>query len=320
MAKKELIRQNLDKFPVLIDDKSAFSPDYLRITKLPTEFSAGTNVITFKGNSALFSDEAEFLVEILDSNNDPVYYEVGLDLESTEQSGVITVYINQDTAPGPAVLYICTTIKQDIQKNILDIRKPNLRWSAAINIDPSKRNEADILFDILPSVSIFSSSGSYTNLAYNGSRIVSKSYTLNTTPLLYFNYNNQPALMTGSNSTFAFSSSAATSNISINSSYLANTVPTKTNVANSLIFSASIIAYSGSGIAYLDRPISYPITNANATYIPTAGTVGRFIYTVEQSSTGIAGTTENSYNVVIAYFSGITPQVGAVSKIRSYYK
>ena len=56
MAKKEVIYQGLIDLPVLISDNTVNSPDFFRITKLPTEFTAGINVFEFKGNPSLFKE------------------------------------------------------------------------------------------------------------------------------------------------------------------------------------------------------------------------------------------------------------------------
>ena len=47
MAKKEVIYQGLSDLNVLIDDTTANSPDYFRVTNLPGEFTAGINIFKF---------------------------------------------------------------------------------------------------------------------------------------------------------------------------------------------------------------------------------------------------------------------------------
>jgi hypothetical protein len=321
MAKKEPIYRGLAELSVQVEDKSINSPDYFRITKIPTEFTAGVNTIKFKGNPSLFVNESQVDIEVLDSNGEPVYYETGLDLESEQQNAVINVYINQDTAPGIGTIYICGTISKDSQGRRLNTSTLNLRWSAPINIDISKRNSVEILYSALPTVTISSTSGAYTNLGYlGGNRIVSQSYVLSAGHLNYLNYNNQPLLSTGSRSTFAFTSSAISSIVKITSSDLTNVNPALPTNLGTLIYSSSIKNYSGSGVAYLLDPIVFNNPNGIENYIVRSATVLGFTYIVEQSASLPSATTENSFNTAVVYFNNLAPESGQVAKIRSYYK
>jgi hypothetical protein len=321
MAKKELIYRGLADLPVLIVDKTATSPDYLRVTKLPTELNAGINIFKFKGNLSLFAAEAEFDVEILDSNGDPIYFEVGLDLESAEQSAVVTIYINQDTAPGSGRLYACTTLAMSADGKPIDSSNINFRWEAPIYIDVSKPNSDDIIFSALPVVNISPSSGSYTNYSYGAdtrSNIVN--YTqAGTKAFKYLYRNGNPVIVTGSGATQAFSSSVESAIIAITSTYISNGVPSLSGTVSNITFTSSL-TFSGSGIAYLADPISYPILRSTIPYEPTAADISDITVTYIQSTKGTVNVTENSHNLVIAYFSRLQPQSGTVSKIRSYYR
>ena len=321
MAKKEPIYRGLSELPVQVEDRSINSPDYFRIIKMPAEFTAGINTIKFKGNPSLFVNESAVDIEILDSNGSPIYYETGLDLESAQQNAVINVYINQDTAPGIGTVYICGTIAKDAKGKVLPPASLNLRWQAPINIDISKRNSVDILYTALPTVTISSTSGAYTNLGFpGGKRIVSQSYTLAAGQLTYFNYNNQPLLSTGSRATFAFTSSAISSNVIITSNNLTNVAPSLPSNLGILTYSSSIKEYSGNGIAVLSDPIVFKNPNGLENYVIKSAGVTGLTYVVEQSASLASSGTENSFNTAVVYFSNLSPQAGQVAKLRSYYK
>jgi hypothetical protein len=100
MSRKEVIYQGLLDLPVVIEDFSVSSPNYFRVTNLPTEFTSGQNIFKFKGNPDVFVEDTPIEIEILDSNGDPIYFEVDLDLESSEQEAIISVFITQDIPPG----------------------------------------------------------------------------------------------------------------------------------------------------------------------------------------------------------------------------
>ena len=168
MAKKEVIYQGLLDYPVLIEDTSATSPDYFRITKLPKEFTAGTNFVQFKGNPDLFAENTEIQIEVLDSYGAAIYYETGINVDNGEQTAVISVYINEDTAPGTAYVILASTAQKDVNGNKLDTSLINVRWVGQIYIDASKANDAEISFDALPTVNVFNYTGSYVNYLYTG--------------------------------------------------------------------------------------------------------------------------------------------------------
>lgn len=321
MAKKEPIYKGLAELSVQVEDRSLSSPDYFRITKMPVEFTAGVNSIKFKGNTSLFVNESVVEIEVLDSNGSAVYHEIGLDLESEQQNAVINVYINQDTAPGIGTVIICGVISKDVQGKILNTSDINLRWSTPINIDISKRNNVDILYDTLPTVTISSTSATYTNLGFpGGARIVTQSVTAPAGHISYFNFNNEPLLSTGSRATFAFTSSAISSNVTITSNNLSNVSPALPSNLGTLTYTSSIKIYSGSGVAYLVEPMVFKSTRGIENYIVRSANVLAFTYEVEQSASLASSGTENSYNEAVAYFTNVTPQSGQVAKIRSYYK
>lgn len=318
MAKREVIYQGLIDLPVLISDNTVNSPDFFRITKLPTEFTAGINVFEFKGNPSLFKEGTHIYVEILDSNGNPVYYESNLNIESESQSAIISVYIESDVAPGPAIVSIVSTAYIDASGRPLNTTFRNVRWSTIVTIDPSKRNAAEVTFKALPEVTIFSSTGSYTNLGYPGGN---KFATSGVNNLQYYFRNSTALLFTSSVSTVGFDNTSLSSTIQIPYDNLYNNNPTVPGqILSGSTFSASIVSISGSGVAYLSKPMQFSVFNSDSIYTPSSATIisGTIIY--EQSSSLSPEITQNTHNIATAFFSGLSPQVGTIARIRSYYR
>ena len=317
MPKKEIIYQGLIDLPVQIEDNSISSPDYFRVTNLPSEFTSGKNIFKFKGNASLFNEGQPVSIEILDSNNDPIYYEIGLDRDSEQQAAVITVFINEDTPPGNGVVIICGTAQRSAEGRFLNTSAINVRWTAPVFIDPSKSNNAEIIFESLPTATISASTGSYTNLGYvSGTRVVSASLT----GLEYYLYNNTPVLVTGSKASVGFINTAANAKVSIPYTNLTAPYPTPIGtVSASAIFTSSISSYNGKGIAFLESQMLFPLLNSNSDYAPTFAALTASI-TYEQSASLSPQTTENTYNIATVFFTGLQPQVGVVDKIRSYVR
>jgi hypothetical protein len=316
MSKKEVIYQGLDQLSVLIEDTSSTSPDYFKITDLPTTFTSGVNTFRFQGNPRLFLENSYVYVEIIDYNGDPIYYEVNLDLESAQQSAVVSVYINEDVSPGNGYVVLCGTISKTIQGNTLDTSGINLRWIAPIFIDVSKRNETEILYNALPQVSIFPLTSSYTAYTYdNGNKIVTASYD----NLLYYNFNDTPVLLTSSLSSAGFSTSSQAAKLFVTYGQTSNHSPVALPIQNSANFTSSILNFSGSGIAFLENPIEFETINSISRYKPFQMVITSSSFELVQLPNA-SGSTENYFNSAVAYFSDLTPQAGTVSKIRSYYR
>ena len=316
MAKKEIIYQGLADFPVAIEDFSTNSPSYFLVTKLPTEFYAGTNILKFKGNSSLFKEDEPVYIEILDSNGAPIYYEVGLDLESAEQTAIVSVYINQDTAPGTGYIILCGVVNSDINGIPQDTSGINVRWIAPIPIDPSKRNDTDIIYDALPEVTIATSVGSYSSPDYNGS--ANRYSVIDTYNITYLNYNGTGVLVTSSLSPAGFSANSLGAEVYIDFLDIVSAAPAIPNLVNSgVTLTATEIT---DGYIILSEPISAEIYNSNSRWQPSTAEIGFAEITYEGSGSLNVNSTENSYNVVSAYFTNLEPQLGTVSKIRSYYR
>jgi len=314
MAKKEIIYQGLADLPVAIEDFSQNSPSYFLVTKLPTEFYAGPNIFKFKGNSSLFKEGEPIYVEILDSNGAPIYYEVGLDLESAEQSAIVSVIINEDTTPGTGYIILCGTVMSDVNGTPQDTSYVNVRWVAPITIDPSKRNETDIVYDELPEVTIVTSVGNYASPDYGSSS--SRYDSVWQDNLYYYNYNNTAIIVTSSLSTIGFDTNIIGADVNI--TFLDITAPEVPNLINTETILKAVEVTSG--YIVLDAPISETIYNSNSKWVPQAAEVSYAQVTYEKSGSLNVNSTENSFNVVTANFSNLEPQLGTVSKIRSYYK
>lgn len=321
MAKKEVIYQGLSDLNVLIDDTTANSPDYFRVTNLPGEFTAGINIFKFKGNPALFPEGSSVYIEVLDANGLPVYYEIGLDLESQEQSAIISVYINEDTVPGNGSITICGQANQSSSGQILDPSEINVRWSTPVYIDISKRNVDDIIFDALPEVTITATTGSYTNLGYPSN---TRTYTDNWSNTQYVYRNGEAILYTGSLSGLGspgFPETATNTQITIYYGDIQDANQrTSEEISTLAEFTSSISAYSGSGIAYLSDPIIFPVNNSSEQHIVQSAFVIDTFVVYEQSASLASQTTENTHNIAVVQFSGLQPQIGEIAKIRSYYK
>jgi hypothetical protein len=246
----EIEYQGLADLSVLVEDTSSNSPDYFRVSNLPTEFTAGKNTFHFKGNPLIFQEGSSVYIEVLDSNGEALYYETALDLESEEQTAIVTVYVNESTPSGTAYIILCSTISNDIDGNFLDTSQINLRWAAPVYIDISKRNDSEIIFDVLPEITITPSTGQYLTKSYvTGNKIVqlqlssSNYYYRHDTPILTgyivdaYSGNYGPLIYT------IDTSSLLNANISFNVSSLKDAMPSPSSTVLTTQFTSSIDSF-----------------------------------------------------------------------------
>ena len=357
MAKKEIFKQYLSDVPVLIEDRSLTSPNYFRITKLPSQLTAGKNTIKFTLNTPLFANESIIYVEILDYNQDPIYYEVNIDKESSNNPAIINIFVNQDTCPGNGQIILCSTINKTIDGISLDTSSANIRWIAPINIDISKRNDDSIIFTQTPEALVTSNYAqvnetNYIDLNVGGSaKTKEQTQTVQLTGGLlpvatYYNHNNTPIVILNEYAYTnpvgpqrGFVTSSVNASINISSSYINELIPTSYENINVQQFSSSIKTFTGSlnfiqsfaspgtgsHIAYLKNPISYPIVDSNERYYPDEVELSDVdvTYTLSPNNDNLytfKNATQNTYNLVTVDFKNLTTTTGTIAKIRSYYK
>ena len=346
MSKKEIHYQGLAELSVIVEDTSALSPDYFKVTKLPTELTAGLNTFKFKGQPQLFPEGAAIYIEILDANGEPIYYEVNLDLESEEQPAIVSIYVTQDTTPGNGTIIICAGANQTAEGDILDPSEINIRWQVPIYIDISKRNEDAIIFSELPIVTLSSSTGSHKELTYydfnntyptaNKSQTQTDSFTTVTNRINYYYNNDTPVITLPADidvNSYGFGapingflSHIENATISFTYNRIVTSNPTRPSNIIQQAASASVSAFSGSLIAYLSEPLSYALSNSNDRFYPKSLDLSRMNITYVMPTAPDAfgyvfsKTTENTYNIVTASFTNLQTLTGEIAKIRTYYK
>jgi hypothetical protein len=155
MFKRQNTYLGLHKYPILITDNADYS-EYFKVSDLPLELTSGKNFFKLYGNSELLANESEILIEVLDSNNAPIYHHVN---RYRDPSGrrVISIYVYDDTPAGNARITILGQAKyrpngSSIPSNWKD--KHNVKWSTVVPLQPHKQNNSEIIFDVIPGVKI----------------------------------------------------------------------------------------------------------------------------------------------------------------------
>lgn len=163
--KKKYIKQKryLDKLPILIEDTSNLSEKYFNIIYIPNILTGGKNLITFLGKINSLKPNTKVYVEILDVNNNAVYYEIPVTKGDNNERYIIPFILN-NTPIGMGKITLIGTAQYDLNGNNVPLKWaniPNVKWSRYININKEARNNSPILFKDEPKITINRIESSY---------------------------------------------------------------------------------------------------------------------------------------------------------------
>jgi len=162
--RKKVSYFGLRDFGYDIIDNSSNSLNFFRVTEFPSKFKAGKNLIKLTANPDTLVDGSEVYIEILDYNQNPVYYEPIAYVES-DGTRVISIYIYSDTAPGECTVYLAGRAQNDPDTGVqytysrdksspIYLQIPNVIWSRTSTIAPTEANDTEIIFTRNPNVTV----------------------------------------------------------------------------------------------------------------------------------------------------------------------
>lgn len=163
-------------------DTDATSKHYFRLFDIPDRLYLGKNVIRIAGNSEYLVNGSQIFIDILDSNNNLLYYEI-LDTIDNDNTRSIIIYVYPDTPTGIATIYIGSRIHH-MYGSTLSIpwsedptdsnykHTPNILWKGVFNVVPTKQNNTEIIFTTEPVIEYSEKIVKYDNAA-TSSRITS---------------------------------------------------------------------------------------------------------------------------------------------------
>lgn len=153
---KSPLPRGYSKQAYYIEDKSETSPYYFDITYMPMVMSGGKSIITFRGNGLNLRQNSTIDAEIIDAEGNNIYYEFASYIDRFNNFH-ITVEIYDITPQGVATIYLVGEANVDMDGRPIpqEFRdRYNVRWSKTFNVLPSERNNAALIFDKPPKVSV----------------------------------------------------------------------------------------------------------------------------------------------------------------------
>ena len=126
---------------VVIRDENPFSDNYFNIVEFPTVLTAGKNLFKIKANANTLVRNSRVHIEVLDYNNNPVYYEV-VKYAEVDGTRVITIWVYPDTPPGAARVFVGGRAR------VNPVTNETFPFSYDIN-DPNYYNLPNVLCDMV---------------------------------------------------------------------------------------------------------------------------------------------------------------------------
>jgi uncharacterized repeat protein (TIGR03803 family) len=142
---------------------------------MPSELTAGKNVLKILGNTNVFKQGSPILVEVLDSRRNTIYVEFPNYFDSLKRR-LIVINITEDTAPGPALITICSVLNENLVP--LEFNNTfNFKWQAIINVAPFKSNTTEIVYIDPPTVELRTRVRPYVTTSFrNNEQMITKEY------------------------------------------------------------------------------------------------------------------------------------------------
>lgn len=166
----------LYEIPTLISDTTQYS-EYFKVSDVPQELTSGKNCFKIFGNTDLLKQDTEILVEVTDTNNNPIYHHVNKYVDTSGRR-LVSIYVYTDTPAGIGRLTILGVAKfrpngNPVPNNWSD--RYNIKWSTILTIDPTKSNNSEIIFENAPGVSIEEKVRGYLEYVYEEGDTVTSS-------------------------------------------------------------------------------------------------------------------------------------------------
>lgn len=322
---KKEYRENLKNIEVYVEDTTPLSPNFFRVSDVPKVLQKGKNLIRIKAHPTNLVDNSQILVDVRDSNGNPIYFEIPDYLED-DKSRVISIWIYHDkgddnTPNGNATITIVGQSKVDSNGRPIPDRfkgKPNVRWGVDILVDRDKNNSSPVVFKptLVPTLSISESIESYQNLPFSGTDLTKVNQT--GTIARYIYKGTTPIVQLNDGSTFNGEMVGYTFSFNIAGS---GTATPTTNIPNPTTtqYTPKIVSLINSTNAIVDVPFTTEFqdrTDLKHTY----NYIDKSKYTIDYFSTGSNQTTENKRSYANITFSDVDPIVGLVEKVKVLIK
>jgi hypothetical protein len=308
MENTKPVFNGLYKQPVYLVDTSETSPALFNIKEFPTQLNAGRNIFKIHGHFNNLRDFSPLYIEVLDYNNNPIYYEV-LDDEDEDGSVIVAIFIYQTTPVGNCTITLLgeALYIDDVEVPLEWQHQSNIMWQKTVSVNPNKPNTAPVIFNKKPTVTIQEQVGVQLDRLYDTTQFI----TYDTGSVQYISKNRQPVLILSGG---VFIPDMTGGTITINTPI--NPFPSSTYITGSIPFSTKIEKVLSTSSILLQS--EYLIDPSHSIYGHRYDTFNNSTYTLKYEATPIYVPTENSESYALIEIDDLQPSSGDVARIKVF--
>ena len=322
---KKAKRDNLSKLDVYIEDTSTTSPNYFRVADVPQVLQKGKNLLRISAHPTNLEDNSQIYIDVRDSNGNAIYFEIPEYIEE-DKSRVISIWIYHDkgddnTANGDATITLVGTTKVDDSGRVVPDRfrnKPNVRWSAVVNVDRNRTNTSPVIFrsDLKPTIVVSESIESYVSQSQSGRSL---SLTTETGNQASYIYKGSTPIVKISDGT-EFNNEMIGYDLQLDN--FTNPATPQTSISNPTditSYTSSIVRLIDSTTAVLQSPFTTTFDNRDG-LLHTFTNIDSSDYSISYFQTGSKTSTGNERSFANITLSNVDPAIGVVDKIKVLIK
>ena len=309
---KKRSKQFLKSQKVVVKETTS-QPESFGVFDLPKYFGEGKNSFKIKPGTGYLKSGTSIDIEILDSNGNPIYYEIPK-FKDSDSSSLVSIWIydlpsnpTYNTPDGRAELIIVGTLK----------RGGLVRWSKKIDVIKSRPSISDILFKSvdLPILNVSSSVETFVNKSLSNGDLVFASSSLN----LNYVRSNYGDDISFQSTTDVFNGEMFSGSIEVD---LSSTTlfPRLTNAVQLTEFTSSITEIVSSKIIRVKSPITQSDTRSTDSIHTYAYSDGNVPCVVKYYSTGSDTATQNQNAVANITLSNVNPIAGRIHSVNTLIK
>jgi len=315
---KKQYSNNLQNISVLVEDMTPTSPDYFRVSNVPTILQQGKNYMSIELHPTNLVVGSEVKVDVRDAKGEKIYHEIP-DYLGTTNERFITFWIYHDKGDdnptnGMGTITLVGEATVDGNGNPLPKNASNrlVRWAKSVMVDRDAPNTSQIIFNSteVPTIVVSESIEIYKDIP-QGNGLPTKTTTTGTDAKYIFK-GSTPVVQTSTSTPFNQEMVGGTVFLH---SFTNPATPTTSisNPTNITSYTSSIVEVIDTQTAKLQSPFTTTFDNRTK-LIHTFSDIAIASYKIEHFSTGSYTTSDSKRAFANITISGSDPIVGVVAK------
>lgn len=140
---------------------------YFQVFEFPEKFAIGKNSFRLKANSGTLAIGSPVFIDIRDTNNNPIYFEV-LNKKTQDSSRIVVVHIDKNLPDGNCTVLIGGIVRETRNWDL----GPNVLLYRIVPLTTSAKTQSPIIFENPPTIQVTEIRTSYEKLTSTANRAI----------------------------------------------------------------------------------------------------------------------------------------------------